>query len=98
LGDRRFRGGLPLRSDGARRDGGRLTTQGAVDTFFRDIDTVVPGSVATDGSVTFAENLAPGRVGVVDEIAWLSGARLIAVRREDVPGDGDLAAILRYAA
>jgi hypothetical protein len=38
--------------------------------------------------------------GVVDEImrrGWLSGARLLAVRRGDVPGGGDLAAILRYA-
>ena len=43
----------------------------------------------------------PGAVGVVDEItrrAWLSGVRLLAVRRKDVPGGGDLAAILRYAA
>ena len=44
--------------------------------------------------------MAPGTVGVADEIArraWLSGARLVAVRREDVPGGGDLASILRYA-
>jgi hypothetical protein len=36
----------------------------------------------------------------VDEIArraWLTGARLLAVRREDVPGGGDVAGILRYA-
>ena len=52
---------------------------------FLDIDAVVPGSVAADGSVTFAEHLAPGRVGVVDEIAWPSGARLIAVRRRTCP-------------
>jgi hypothetical protein len=79
----------------------RLATQGAVDTLFLDIDAVVPGTVADDGAVTFAEDLTPGTVGVADEIArraWLSGARLVAVRREDVPGGGDLAAILRYAA
>jgi Bacterial archaeo-eukaryotic release factor family 11 len=78
----------------------RLATQGAVDALFLDIDAVVPGTVAADGAVTFADDLAPDTIGVVDEIArraWLSGARLVAVRREDVPGGGDLAAILRYA-
>jgi hypothetical protein len=36
---------------------------------------------------------------VTDEIArraWLSGARILAVRRGDIPGRGALAAILRY--
>ncbi len=78
----------------------RLATNGAVDTLFLDIDAVVPGTVAVDGAVTFADELAPGTIGVSDEVArraWLSGARLIAVRRDDVPGGGDLAAILRYA-
>ena len=35
-----------------------------------------------------------------DEIAcrvWLTGGRVLAVRREDVPGGGLVAAILRYA-
>ncbi|MGE3663871.1 MAG: hypothetical protein AB7G09_21580 [Pseudonocardia sp.] len=79
----------------------RLATQGAVGTLFLDIDVVVPGTVDDDGAVTFAAELGPGAIGVVDEIArraWLSGARLVAVRREDVPGGGDLAAILRYPA
>ena len=37
--------------------------------------------------------------GVVDEIArrvWLSGGRVLAVRRDDVPGRSSVAAILRY--
>lgn len=78
----------------------RLATAGAVDTLFLDIDAVVPGTVDADGAVTFADGLGDGAVGVADEIArraWLSGARLVAVRREDVPGGGELAAILRYA-
>ena len=78
----------------------RLATNGAVDTLFLDIDAVVPGTVAADGAVTFADDLAPGTVGVADEVArraWLTGARLVAVRRAEVPGGGDLAAILRYA-
>jgi len=78
----------------------RLATDGVVDTLFLDIDAVVPGTVAADGAVEFAEEQGAGTIGVVDEVArraWLSGARLVAVRRADVPGGGDLAAILRYA-
>ena len=74
------RGGLPSRSTepvatvaACHRDA--RSTPSSV-----DIDAVLPGSVAADGSVTFAEHLVLGRVGVVDEIAWPSGARLIAVR------------------
>jgi hypothetical protein len=78
----------------------RLVTQGAVDTLFVDIDGVVLGEVDEEGAVRFGDEQVPGGIGVVDEIArrgWLSGARLLAVRRGDVPGGGDLAAILRYA-
>jgi hypothetical protein len=38
--------------------------------------------------------------GVADEIGrrmWLTGGRVRAVRRDDIPGDGPVAAILRYA-
>ena len=69
-------------------------TDGVVDTLFLDIDAVVPGTVE------FAEEQGAGTIGVADEVArraWLAGARLVAVRRADVPGGGDLAAILRYA-
>lgn len=79
----------------------RLATQGAVGVLFLDIDAFVPGSVDEEGAVTFADAAGPGTVGVADEIArraWLSGARLVAVRREEVPGGGDVAAILRYPA
>jgi hypothetical protein len=75
-------------------------TDGVVDTLFLDIDAVVPGTVAADGAVEFAEEQGAGTIGVADEVArraWLAGARLVAVRRADVPGGGDLAAILRYA-
>jgi hypothetical protein len=37
---------------------------------------------------------------VVDEIArrvWLNSGRVLAVRRENIPGDQGVAAILRYA-
>ena len=38
--------------------------------------------------------------GVVDEIArrvWMNGGRVLAVRRDDIPDEGSVAAILRYA-
>jgi hypothetical protein len=74
----------------------RFATRGAVDTLFLDIDAVVWGVVSDDGEVSFTDDGS----SIVDEIArraWLSGARLLAVRHEDVPGGGDVAAILRYA-
>ena len=75
---------------------------GTRSTPFRDIDITVPGTVAADGSVTFAEDL---RRPAHDRRRRRDRAAGVAVRtapdrgaEEDVPGDGDLAAILRYAA
>ncbi len=79
----------------------RAATFGAVDTLIFDMDAVVPGMVDDeDGEVTFDDQADAVNYGVVDEIArraLRSGARLVAARRADVPGGGDLAAILRYA-
>lgn len=79
----------------------RAATFGAVDTLIVDMDEVVAGTVDDEtGAVTFGE---PGRAetyGVVDEIArrtLLAGGRVVSARRSDVPGGGDVAAILRYA-
>jgi len=81
-------------------DVARAATFGAVDTVLVDIDEVVPGVVdAETGTVTFAEASDAVSYGVVDEIArraWLSGGRVLAVRRSDIPGGGSVAAILRY--
>jgi hypothetical protein len=78
----------------------RAATFGAVDTVFVDIDDVVPGSVDEEtGAVTFEEADDAVAYGVVDEIArrvWLTGGRVLAVRRDDVPGGGPAAGILRY--
>ena len=49
--------------------------------------------------MTFDEQNDAANYGVVDEIArraLQSGARVVAARRGDFPGGGDLAAILRY--
>jgi hypothetical protein len=79
----------------------RAATFGAVDTAIVDIDDVVPVSVDEEsGAVTLAEEDDAIAYGVVDEIArrtWLHGGKVLAVRREDVPGGGSAAAILRYA-
>ena len=81
-------------------DVARAATFGAVDTVLVDIDEVVPGVVDEEtGNVTFADASDAVSYGVVDEIArrvWLSGGRVLAVRRDDIPGGGSVAAILRY--
>jgi release factor family 11 len=77
----------------------RAATYGAVETLFVDIDEKVPGFVDEEsGALTLAEDDAAS-YGVVDEIArrvLLSGGRVLAVRRPDVPGGGPVAATLRY--
>lgn len=78
----------------------RAVTAGAVETLLVDFDEVVPGTIDEKGAVTFAEEPGAANYGIVDEIAvraLLTGARVLAVRREDLPGGGSLAAILRYA-
>jgi hypothetical protein len=78
----------------------RAATYGAVQKLLVDIDEVLPGTVAEDGEITLAAGPSAASYGVVDEIAGralLTGARVLGVRREDIPGGGSLAAILRYA-
>jgi hypothetical protein len=78
----------------------RLATRGAVETLFIDVDATLPGEVDEPGEVTFADGGPGGSGDVLDEVArraWFTGARLLAVRHEDVPGGGDIAATLRYA-
>ena len=78
----------------------RAATFGAIDTLIVDIDVVLPGTVDEEtGAVEFAKNADAVNYGIVDEIArraFQSGAKVLAGRRADIPGGGDLAAILRY--
>jgi Bacterial archaeo-eukaryotic release factor family 11 len=78
----------------------RAATFGAVDTVFVDIDETLPGFVdEADGALTLAESDDAVNYGVVDEIArrvLLARGRVLAVRREDIPGGGPAAALLRY--
>ena len=60
-----------------------------------------PGRVDEEtGAITIDDAGDAVNYGVVDEIArpvWLNGGRVLAVRRDDIPGKGSVAAILRYA-
>ncbi|CAH1692745.1 conserved hypothetical protein [Hyphomicrobiales bacterium] len=78
----------------------RAATFGAVDTLIVDMHSVVSGTVSDeDGTVTFDEHANAINYGVVDEITrrvLQAGGRVVAARRADVPGGGELAALLRY--
>jgi hypothetical protein len=79
----------------------RAATFGAVDTVLVDIDASVPGNVDEQtGAIELSDTDDAVNYGVVDEIArrvWQTGGTVLAVRREDIPGGGPAAAILRYA-
>lgn len=78
----------------------RAATFGAVAAIAADIDTHVPGLVDDeDGTVTFAAAASAETHGVIDQIVirtFLAGGRVLALRRDEIPGGGELAAILRY--
>jgi hypothetical protein len=78
----------------------RAATIGAVDTLLVDIDDKVPGRVDEEtGAVEIAHGDDAASYGVIDELArrvMLSGGRVLAVRRDDLPDDAPVAAILRH--
>jgi hypothetical protein len=81
-------------------DTARAATFGAIEQLMVDIDEVIPGTVdEVNGQITFAERASVQTYGIVDEIAaraLLSGANVLGVRKEDIPGGASLAAILRF--
>ncbi|SMQ72094.1 hypothetical protein SAMN06295905_2028 [Devosia lucknowensis] len=81
-------------------DAARAATFGAIDTLLVDMDNMVSGYVDEEtGAVEFSDTNDAFDYGIVDEIAGralASGAKVMAVRRQDLPRDADLAAILRY--
>lgn len=80
-------------------DAARAATFGNIDQLLVDIDEVVDGVVDEDtGAVTFDESGDAHNYGVVDEIAGRAlrtGARVLGVRKGDMPRGQSLAAILR---
>lgn len=74
----------------------RAATTGAVATLLVDMDAHVEGVISQDGSLTLGE----GEQDVLEEIAARAigtGARVLAVRADDLPGQARAAGILRYA-
>ena len=82
-------------------DAARAATAGGIHALLVDIDAVVPGFIDEDsGAVKFVEHNDAKAYGVVDEIAaraLANGAQVLGVRRADIPGGKELAAVLRYA-
>jgi hypothetical protein len=77
----------------------RAATWGAVAVLLLDIDETLPGLIDDEGRVEFSATGSARTYGVADQIAarsLLAGARVLGVRRGDIPGGGSLAAILRY--
>lgn len=77
----------------------RAATFGQVDTLLADIDAVIHGRVDEETGVVTLGPEGPDTYGVGDEIAarvLAHGGHVLAVRRDDLPEDGSLAAILRF--
>lgn len=73
----------------------RAVTHGAVATLLVDMDEHIDGTVAEDGTLTRGE----GQQDVLEEIAARAigtGARVLAVRSDDLPGEAKAAGLLRY--
>lgn len=81
-------------------DAARLATFGGLERLLVDIEGVVVGTVDEEtGEVSFAGENDAIQYGIVDEIscrALRTGAKVMAVRKSDIPGGHDLAAIARY--
>lgn len=81
-------------------DAARLATFGGIDRLLVDIDGVIDGTIDDEtGEVSFAAEGDAVNYGIVDEItgrALRTGAKVMAVRKADIPGGQDLAVISRY--
>lgn len=78
----------------------RAATFGAIDTLLVDMDVTISGFINDDGVVIFDEAPNALNYGIIDEIArrtMQAGGKVIAGRRSDIPGNAELAAVLRYA-
>jgi hypothetical protein len=78
----------------------RAASFGSIDTLLVDIDAVITGTIdEASGALEIGSDGNGSAYDVVDEIAaraLRSGARVLGVRRDDIPQRKELAAILRY--
>lgn len=81
-------------------DVARAAAFGAIDTLMVDIDSPLVGTFDDDGGeVEIADHPSIENYGIVDAIAsqaLATGAKVIAVRADDLPSSSPVAAILRY--
>ncbi|TCZ66878.1 baeRF11 domain-containing protein [Roseicella aquatilis] len=100
LGDLFARHGSQGRATTDIAQAARAATRGAVDTLLVDLDAQLPGTVGDeDGAIDLAAQANGRNYSITDEIARRTlntGGRVLACRRADIPGGGELAAILRY--
>lgn len=90
-----------------RRNSGRATTDlsdlaraaafGALDTLVVDMDDDVPGSVHDDGTLTLGPDNDHDVLEEIARRALATDARVLAVRRADLPGEVQAAGVLRFA-
>lgn len=79
----------------------RAATIGAVQSIMIDITRTMPGTIAEDGTVTFATSESADNYDVLGELAARvihANGEVLAVRARDIPRGAALAAVLRYAA
>lgn len=75
-------------------------TEGAIHTLFVDREAAVPGRIDDVTGEVVQQSASVANYDIVDEIArraMHSGARVLAVRGDEMPAAGPVAAILRYA-
>ncbi|WON76398.1 hypothetical protein [Serratia sp. UGAL515B_01] len=80
-------------------DAARAATFGAIDLLLINLDSTLNGTIDENGVLTFAGGEDEANYGLIDEIAKraiATGARVLAVRNDDLPSGADLNAILRY--
>lgn len=78
-------------------DTAKAATYGMVGLLLVDFNKAVTGTIDEGGVLTFSDK--PGSYGVIDEIVKRSmacGAKILAVREDDMVGTTGVAAILRY--
>ncbi|MGP4032786.1 baeRF11 domain-containing protein [Pseudarthrobacter sp. 1C304] len=75
----------------------RAAAFGAVDTLAVDMDAAVGGTVGDDGSLSLDGDADQDVIEEITRRALGAGARVLALRRSDMPDNAQAAGILRYA-